>query len=107
MFDFENLVIWGVPWLGIVRAFLDFLTDNGVKMSEKLNRAIFALLGAGGFVLSQNMSALYTAWPPLKTYGPQAIMFVAGFLFLGGYLNIQSRVATVQARVKELRANFI
>ena len=92
MFDFENLVIWGVPWLGVVRAFL--------KMPEKLDTSLFALLGAAGFVLSQNMAALYEACPLLETYGPQAIMFVAGFLFLGGHLKVQARVAQVQARVR-------
>ena len=100
MFDFENLVIWGVPWLGVVRAFLDFLSWTGLKMPEKLDTSLFALLGAAGFVLSQNMAALYEAWPLLETYGPQAIMFVAGFLFLGGHLKVQARVAQVQARVR-------
>lgn len=99
MFNFENLVVWGVPWLGFVRAALDFIAWTGLKMPEKLDSSLFALLGAGGLVLSQNMAALYALWPPLETVGPQVVLFLAGFLFLGGHFKIQERVAGVQSRI--------
>lgn len=84
--DFGNLLLWGVPILGLANAFglllawaIPALGEKYVKLYSGL---LFALLAFAVMTLEYWVGM----WPPLEQWGPAALWaFTAFLMFMGFY----------------------
>jgi len=90
--NFEELVLWGVPLLGLVGGVMAFLRWAVPTLDEKLDKVIGGLLVAIGVFFISALPDLVVTYPWLEVWGSRVLWAITGMLFYTGHYPLLNRV---------------
>ena len=86
-----ELVLWGVPLLGIVGALVAYIKEIVPNMNQKLLQAIGGVMVAGGVFLAMSMGDITVLYPAFEVWGARVLWMVVGYLYYTGHLPLLNR----------------
>ena len=85
MINLNDILLWGVPLVGIVNGLMNFLRWAWKGIPSQVDKIIGGLFTAGGFLLVKFLPELIGQYPMLNEYGQWVLWALVAFLVYTGH----------------------
>ena len=82
--NFEELVLWGIPLLGLANSIKRFIKWVVPTVSEKALLIIGGVLLAIAVFFTQSIADFVVEYPVIEVWGPRVLWALVAFLFYTG-----------------------
>ena len=91
--DFGELILWGIPVIGLVGGIVAFIEYIAGGLGDKLKNIIGGALFAGGVFLVMSMDDVLVLWPWFGVWGQRVLWTITGLLFYTGHYPLVNRLS--------------